>query len=1172
MQDGIDDLGSKPGDSIESIIQRLTLIITNPLCVDWNPGSGGGGGAGGGIIQVGLVAPSNLFETPIVPVTTPGGDLTLTLNDQASNTVFAGPTSGPDGTPQFRALVVDDLPDLTTGDCVLRGDGAGKFACVTIGPNLSYSGGVLDANVNVVIGAENGLTKDPVNTDTVWLGGPSTAPGILDFDTFIDTTDQFRLNLYGDNPAVKRGVLEVEHTLDQVAIKATADDGTAVSANIINGVTAVYASSTGSGIGLTAESSAGTAIIYTSTTKAGIIGDSADENIFTVNSTTPPNDSAVSSVLRLTKNYNSASAAGIGSRLDFGFYNPSATDKTSSTIASVATTVTAGAETADLRFSTIGNGTVETVGEFIGGTGASNGQFRLNKYGINTFNVGTPVYGLAVDVQGKVMEVPLASGIGTVNNGLRLNPSLASEAWLGGTLVDDTTITVPDGTLFEISGATVTAGESVLEINNTAGATGTRALSISSGGLEPAVQVTQNTTATSSSVKVINDSTNASAYGLDVETKSLPIWARTTQSANTTQVQLLKLHNQTGGSGGNGVGGYISLNAATVGNADQEAARIGYQFTDAATSTRKGQLEFYTANGAAPAQRMTIKETGQIQFNNYTTSTSFTTVVGASLLGVDTSGNVVNSLGKEGLLFNSTTGNIELGYTSYADSVLAGNQFSVDRFISTGNNRLEIYGTPPTSSDSVIYVKNDSTAANANYGIWSQNSNSANRNAYTIFGQGGNVGGGVLATTGNVLTGDGARSFAGSFGTISSDSTPSQLIRTPLNVFSTRIGGGIIGHGAQTLYTLSNDASVSYNAGTIGYESTGIVNVGAAETSKFFVSVKESGNGTPVRKLEINTAGQLKLNNYTSATSFTSLTGISLLAVDSGGNVFNSIGTEGLAFNSSTGNIELGRSALAGTSDFTGSRYINAGTSALIVSGSNSSAISYANPVLQIDNTYTGANVGAQALKVTYTATPTSSGGQALLVTAGSNSGSTYSNIEGLAVRTLTSTASVGITQLGSGGAINGYATSAITAVFSQNNNSGSVQPAIMAWKSNGRNNAVDAAIQINKNGSAPVSGFGSSILYTLKVSNAGNNVNVGQIAYSFDTDTTLTNYNSKYTVSVFNAAVETVRLEMYGADIIKFTQNIPGPYADDTAASAGGVPQYALYRDASSNVKICQI
>ena len=46
----------------------------------------------------------------------------------------------------------------------------------------------------------------------------------------------------------------------------------------------------------------------------------------------------------------------------------------------------------------------------------------------------------------------------------------------------------------------------------------------------------------------------------------------------------------------------------------------------------------------------------------------------------------------------------------------------------------------------------------------------------------------------------------------------------------------------------------------------------------------------------------------------------------------------------------------------------------------------------------------------------------------------------------------------------------------------------------------------------------------------------------------------------------------MYGADIIKFTQNIPGPYADDTAASAGGVPQYALYRDASSNVKICQI
>jgi hypothetical protein len=720
MQDGIDELGSNPGDTIESIIQRLTLIITNPLCVDWNPGSGGGGGGGGGIIQVGLVAPSNLFETPIVPVTTPGGDLTLTLNDQNSNTVFAGPTSGPANTPQFRALVIDDIPALTTGSSVLMGNGAGKFTNVTIGPNLSFSGGVLDANINVVIGADNGLTKDPLNTDTVWLGGPSSAPGTLIQETFIDTTNQYRLVIFGTNPDLNRGVLEVEHGGVETAIKANASfngGATAISAITASG-TAVHANDTASGIGLLAESNSGTAINYNSTSKSGITGSAADENIFTITSTTPPNDGIISSVLRLTKKYNASSVIGIGSRLDFGFYNSANTDKTSSTIASVTTAITAASETADLIFSTIGNGTIEVVGQFIGGSGLNNGQFRLNKYGINTFNVGTPLYGLAVDLDGKVMEVALASGLGTVDNGLRLNPTVSSEAWLGGTLVDDTTITVPDGNLFEISGTTITGSDSVLEVNNTAGATGTRALSVSSGGLEPAVHVTQDTTATSSSVKVINDSTNASAYGLDVETKSLPIWARTTQSANTTQVQLLKLHNQTGGSGGNGIGGYISLNAATVGNADQEAARIGYQFTDASTSTRKGQLEFYTANGAVFAQRMVIKETGQVQLNNYTTSTSFTTAVGASLLGVDTSGNVVNSIGENGLTYSTTTGNIKLGGTLLENTTITGNDKSLtltfnDLINEEGFNVRSTGNTTATSGQKLIKATlNGANAAN----------------------------------------------------------------------------------------------------------------------------------------------------------------------------------------------------------------------------------------------------------------------------------------------------------------------------------------------------------------------------------------------------------------------------------------------------------------------------
>jgi hypothetical protein len=48
--------------------------------------------------------------------------------------------------------------------------------------------------------------------------------------------------------------------------------------------------------------------------------------------------------------------------------------------------------------------------------------------------------------------------------------------------------------------------------------------------------------------------------------------------------------------------------------------------------------------------------------------------------------------------------------------------------------------------------------------------------------------------------------------------------------------------------------------------------------------------------------------------------------------------------------------------------------------------------------------------------------------------------------------------------------------------------------------------------------------------------------------------------------------VEVGGAQTIRFPQNLPGPYANDTAASGAGVPQYGLYIDSSSTVKLCQI
>lgn len=68
---------------------------------------------GGSVTSVGLSAPS-IFAVTASPVTT-SGNLTFELETQAANTVLAGPATGADNNPTFRALVSDDLPDIDGG-------------------------------------------------------------------------------------------------------------------------------------------------------------------------------------------------------------------------------------------------------------------------------------------------------------------------------------------------------------------------------------------------------------------------------------------------------------------------------------------------------------------------------------------------------------------------------------------------------------------------------------------------------------------------------------------------------------------------------------------------------------------------------------------------------------------------------------------------------------------------------------------------------------------------------------------------------------------------------------------------------------------------------------------------------------------------------------------------
>ncbi len=162
--------------------------------------------AGGGTVtSVGLSLP-NLFTVTGSPVTA-SGTLTAALATQAANQVFAGPTTGANAAPTFRALVAEDIPALTAAkisdfDTQVRTNRLDQLAQatqpVTFGSNVTVTG---DLTVNgttttinsttVTIDDKNFVLGDVASpTDAGADGGGITLKGTTD-KTFnwVDATD-----------------------------------------------------------------------------------------------------------------------------------------------------------------------------------------------------------------------------------------------------------------------------------------------------------------------------------------------------------------------------------------------------------------------------------------------------------------------------------------------------------------------------------------------------------------------------------------------------------------------------------------------------------------------------------------------------------------------------------------------------------------------------------------------------------------------------------------------------------------------------------------------------------------------------------------------------------------------------------------------------------------------
>ena len=146
-------------------------------------------------------------STPLsIAVTKPdnfSADLTITLDTQVANSVFAGPTTGADAAPTFRSLVAADLPDATATD----------KGVIIPGTGLSVTTGTLNHTNSVTGATVSGITFDAqghISAATALVAGD-----IPELSTSKITSGTFATALIADGAI----------TADKLANKSTAQIG-----------------------------------------------------------------------------------------------------------------------------------------------------------------------------------------------------------------------------------------------------------------------------------------------------------------------------------------------------------------------------------------------------------------------------------------------------------------------------------------------------------------------------------------------------------------------------------------------------------------------------------------------------------------------------------------------------------------------------------------------------------------------------------------------------------------------------------------------------------------------------------------------------------------------------------------------------------------------------------
>jgi hypothetical protein len=154
-------------------------VRINKSLITYIPSSGAGSGT---VTSVAMTVPSGVFTILGSPITS-SGTLQVGLVNQLANTVWAGPTSGAESVPTFRALVSDDIPNLnaskiTAGTLgVARGGtGAVTLTGVLFGNGTSAFTGIASTTANQMLRVNSGGTGYEWFTPD-YLSNPMTSLG-----------------------------------------------------------------------------------------------------------------------------------------------------------------------------------------------------------------------------------------------------------------------------------------------------------------------------------------------------------------------------------------------------------------------------------------------------------------------------------------------------------------------------------------------------------------------------------------------------------------------------------------------------------------------------------------------------------------------------------------------------------------------------------------------------------------------------------------------------------------------------------------------------------------------------------------------------------------------------------------------------------------------------------